>query len=86
MLSCDNLLKCLIWPKLNLRVLQTAIDEKLAKKCQNSSLYVPKTDDDLKKAMAKIIPDHPEEPVRIWTDYGGYPSMEDRNSYEKTVT
>ena len=48
---------------------QTPIDSKLAEKCENSSFFVPKSIDDLRKITSKIKMDHLEQPVRIWTDY-----------------
>ena len=47
----------------------------MAEKCENSSLFVPKTEKDLKNALHKITIDHLDtgcfdcEPIRIWTDY-----------------
>ena len=50
-------------------VFQTAIDGRLAEKCKNSSLYIPKTENDLKEVLATTMIDHLEQPVRIWTDF-----------------
>ena len=46
-----------------------AIDEEFTKRCENSSFYVPKTDDDLKKVNFTANIDHLDQPVRILTDY-----------------
>ena len=43
--------------------------EELAKKCVNSSLFIPKNTEDLEKVMAAITTENLEQPVRIWTDY-----------------
>ena len=48
---------------------QMSFDGKLAEKCENSSFFVPKSMDDLRKITPKIKMDHLEQPVRIWTDY-----------------
>ena len=45
------------------------IDMNLAEKCMNSSFYVPKTVEDMQKAIENITVDHFEQPVRILTDY-----------------
>ena len=37
--------------------------------CEYSTLYVPKTLDNLTTVMRTIQLDHLEQPVRIWTDY-----------------
>ena len=52
----------------NLRI-KNPIDEKIAEKCQNSSLYIPKSTDHLEKIMAKINIQQYKQPIRIWTDF-----------------
>ena len=41
----------------------------MAEKCQNSSLYIPKSTDHLETVMAKIKIQQYEQPIRIWTDF-----------------
>ena len=43
--------------------------EKLDEKCENSSIYVPKTVNDLENILKTIDVGRLEQPVRIWTDY-----------------
>ena len=50
-------------------IFKTAIDGKLAEKCENSSFFVPKSTEDLQRITSQIKMDHLEQPVRIWTDY-----------------
>ena len=41
----------------------------MAEKCENSSFFVPKSTEDLRKITSEIKIDHLEQPVRIWSDY-----------------
>ena len=50
-------------------IFQTALDDKFNKKCENSSFFVPKSIEDLKRITTKININRLEQPVRIWTDY-----------------
>ena len=48
---------------------KSGIDTNLAEKCRNSTFFVPKTVEDMQKAIEKINLDQLEKPLRIWTDY-----------------
>ena len=45
------------------------MDQNLEKKCPNSTLFIPRSTDDLEPIVAKMKLENYEQPIRIWTDY-----------------
>ena len=50
-------------------MIKTELNKNVQQICENSTLYVPKTLENLTQVMRTIQLDHLEQPVRIWTDY-----------------
>ena len=56
-------------PNATKTMLKAELNDNFEPICENSTLYVPKSLENLTKVMKTVQLDHLEQPVRIWTDY-----------------